>query len=1108
MYSSLLSQAMDGNTIQESMPSSVLSDTIRKRWLETLGSLEPEKLDRRLLWDHLNPTKLNSLLRNVEDGYSDLASEWSVDIDGIPWAIALDNICKAIQAHKNQHLSEPEGDTTGFEVAQLPFRDLWQPAVEWAVVELRRRLDPLIGVGIHDNVFNHLGYSLLARFCSVAEYVLWDLFNVERAPSELLLAYRGTKADGSSSPVRDRYQQFIQRHRGDGLALLLREFPVLGYLLGNVLVFWLDSNEEMLLRVHQDRKFLLDIFNIPADASLDSIRQGLSDHHCGGRTVAILTFKLNSNTWKVVYKPRDMGIDEAYQQVLVDLNKNSGLSPLKTLKILKRQNYGYMEFVEHRLCQDQQELKRFYYNAGRLCAILYALGCIDCHHENLIADGDQLVLIDTETLFEPTVVDHVANASQSKPSKPPSDLHKRFGDSILRSGLVPYWWFFGVEKYALDMSALGIASPVHEHEFVSGWVGLNTDGMLRTRVKKAAFLPTSLPVGIGKANPLQQHIEDLVRGFKEQSYNLIQRRSDWLRPGGALDRFVGLPRRIVLRATQVYFSIQIQQLQAQALRSTLSQGMKLEQLARFFLLAETRPKHWPIFAAEVRQMEQLDIPYFIHQIDNSQLPLPDGIGVIDDFMKTNGLQSSRQRLADLDEDAIAFQVHLIEGAIQSQVLRVHCHLPYEIRTQSGVNSLALSASDRLREALNIGRKLVDLAFQNDHKQPEWLGFDLAADGDKFLFRPLEMSLYSGSIGIAVFFACLNQSQTQASGVPRVEGLRKMVQDVLRSLTELTVRTEDGKLLRWWRDQPMGLAGSGGQLLALMAMDRIGVAPDGFATGCELACQLLEGLRETYIVNASRLDLLSGVAGLIGPLLLLNTAKSVQLAKLAGDRLVETQGEVGGWGDSNSKSAPFLQGFFHSTAGMVAALAQLYQHTEKLHYRDAALKALAYERKQFTVRMENSAQTHFDGTNNANGVMDNLYHKAAEIGFSRLCLMNTDLWDSTAEQEVRMAMETIGRIALPVDHICCGSFGQVAILRLAHQRLDNEMWRVMSDRIESSSLDENLKRAGKFRLLGTPEANQMQPGFMTGLSGIGMILLDDENSLRMIRTLLSAGLLME
>ncbi|MGO9340395.1 MAG: type 2 lanthipeptide synthetase LanM, partial [Terracidiphilus sp.] len=619
LYSSLLHQAI-GTGGPQSAPSSLLSERIRKAWLQALGSLEPEKLDRRLRWDDLGPTKLNAILNDAEGNFSKPSLDESAYPTGTPWILALEKICEAIQASEDRPPQEP-GDDTCSERSQLPFCDLWQPAIEWAVQELRRRMGSLLDVQPRDRIFNDLGHHLLARFCFVGEHALLELFNAERGAGAVVLEYFRSKEDGSSPPAREHYQGFIERQRRDGLASLLREFPVLGRMLGSVLVFWFESSSEMLLRVHRDRNLLREAFDIPTDASLDLIQQSLSDHHRGGRTVAILTFASHVNSRKVVYKPRDMGVDEAYQQALVDLNNNSILPPFKTLKILARQDYGYMEFVQHRLCRDEQETERFYYNAGRLSAVLHILGCTDCHHENLIADGDQLVLIDTETLLEPTAANHIENASKSRSSRRLSDLQKKFDNSILRSGLIPSWTLVGAEKHAIDMSALGIDPPADEHELVGGWLAVNSDGMLRGRVKAPATLPTSLPVGIGNANPLPQHIKHFLEGFKDQSVNLVRRRGEWLGPGGIFDRFAGLPRRIVLRATRVYLSIQIQQLQAEALRSELSQGMRLEQLARLFLTAETRPKNWPVFAAEMRHMEQLDIPYFVHQTDGSQLPL-------------------------------------------------------------------------------------------------------------------------------------------------------------------------------------------------------------------------------------------------------------------------------------------------------------------------------------------------------------------------------------------------------------------------------------------------------------------------------------------------------
>ena len=129
-----------------------------------------------------------------------------------------------------------------------------------------------------------------------------------------------------------------------------------------------------------------------------------------------------------------------------------------------------------------------------------------------------------------------------------------------------------------------------------------------------------------------------------------------------LNEFQGLRRRIVLRATRVYFSIQRQQLQPASLRDPIAHSIKLEQLAKSFLLAESKPLHWPVFAAEVRQMQQLDIPFFTHAIDSDILDLDENATPLRAYIGTSGLQAARQRLRSLDNDEIGFQLKLIRGS--------------------------------------------------------------------------------------------------------------------------------------------------------------------------------------------------------------------------------------------------------------------------------------------------------------------------------------------------------------------------------------------------------------------------------------------------------------
>src|SRR5262249_14760705 len=151
-----------------------------------------------------------------------------------------------------------------------------------------------------------------------------------------------------------------------------------------------------------------------------------------------------------------------------------------------------MEYVPHNVCVSEQELCSFYRNAGRLTAILYLLGCSDCHNENLIAHRDQLLLVDAESLFQGTPF---MRNTDRRSSAVRNRLWDLIGNSVVRIGLLPQWHFSGDERTPHDVSALGIQPPQSEYEQGIGWIGLNTDGMVSSRVERAACLPTSLPVG-------------------------------------------------------------------------------------------------------------------------------------------------------------------------------------------------------------------------------------------------------------------------------------------------------------------------------------------------------------------------------------------------------------------------------------------------------------------------------------------------------------------------------------------------------------------------------------------------------------------------------------
>ncbi|QNI84247.1 type II lanthionine synthetase [Synechococcus sp. PROS-7-1] len=1056
-----------------------------QQWLDLIAPDEPHKLERRLAWDRWADSNAFGEWLSAPPQLKTSHSK--------AWQQALSRCQGWLQGAWDQPLQPVQASE------QRPFVDLWLPIREGAAAELHAALERSAGLDrIAPNVVDQLADSLLNRLCAIGDQVLWDQFNTGRTPGAMLLAHLGSAGDGEGPPVRELYTRFITTHRRDGLQSLLTTFPVLGRFIGTVVTLWHQGSLEMLERIQNDRSILANNCSIPSDWCLQAVQQGLSDPHRGGRAVAILSFTSpdRSNTKLLVYKPKDMGVDAAYQALIEDLNTHSELPPLRSLVVQTCDGYGYMEHVAHTLCANAEELERYYCNAGRLTALLHLLGCTDCHHENLIASGDQLVLIDTETLLEADLPDHIQAAAESAEHQEPSDLQQRFRGSVLRSGLLPQWWFIGQGKQAIDISALGIAPPAKEEITMAGWLGINSDGMMPGRINRAAECPTSLPVGFGNTNPLSEHLEPFCAGFRLQAQQFLQLREPWLSPESPLERFAGLPRRIVLRATRVYFALQRQQLEASALRTEEAQALCLEQLSRSFLLAESKPLHWPVFAAERQQMQRLDIPFFTHPIDRDGLELDENGAVLPGFIETSGLASARNRLRAFNAAEIDFQERLIRGAVQARVLKQRQEgRPANAHNQQAETAQPAPAITAVEAASTIAQMLLDLAIRDPQGQIEWLGMDLGADGESFSFGPVDLSLYGGSIGIACL---LKRLQSLGSAPAEVEAIQAAI---LKPLHDLVGQSHGDGLRRWWRDQSLGLSGCGGILLALREIGET-----------DLAAQLLEGAQPRFIKSDQQWDVIGGCAGLIGPLLRLESTRAIELAVLAGDRLLETQDEDGSWRQSTRHSG--LLGFSHGTAGYAAALALLHQSTGKERFLKAALKSVKHERSHFHADAGNWPDFRFQQTpEEGPAYMVSWCHGAPGIALGRACLWGTDLWDDQCAEELSIALETTASIKQPgMDHLCCGTLGLMVLLRdlaqgpwLVNERV-KQLAMAQANHLKRQALDRCQGTEPQLRCFGTQEGNLVLPGFFTGLSGMALALLEDRDSQCAANTLLSAGLL--
>jgi type 2 lantibiotic biosynthesis protein LanM len=195
----------------------------------------------------------------------------------------------------------------------------------------------------------------------------------------------------------ERHRFFLASLRkSDKAWALLCDYPVLGRLALSTAEMWVETSLELLMHLCSDLPLLQEQFGVDDLGLVCEVESGAGDAHHGGRTVAIVRF---SSGFALVYKPRPMHVDLHMQNVLDWINQHGDQPPFRTVGVLARDGYGWMEFVQAKACSSEKELRCYYARLGGLIALLFALEAVDFHAENIIAAGDQPILVDLESLL-------------------------------------------------------------------------------------------------------------------------------------------------------------------------------------------------------------------------------------------------------------------------------------------------------------------------------------------------------------------------------------------------------------------------------------------------------------------------------------------------------------------------------------------------------------------------------------------------------------------------------------------------------------------------------------------------------------------------------------
>ena len=482
----------------------------------------------------------------------------------------------------------------------LPFQEVLLPFLLSARSALRRRSDstlallgPAAAIALDRQLLGHLSFV-----SSLALGQYFYLFRFDRAPASAIEAIWEIRP-----PSKQIYYAFVQHMRDGGLRQFFREYPVLARLLSNSVDQWIKNSADLCSR------FILDLPDLERllgwqtgrrPVTVEFLRTDLSDRHSGGQSVIEVGV---SRSQTVIYKPRSVGPEQAYNAFLGRLNEQDVALPLHTLRTLDRGTYGWMEVVRAEPCHSKAEVRRFYARAGMTLAALYAMSVTDIHFENLIAYGEHPVIVDLETLLgsrEPSALGPDASQDQVSPSF-----------NVLSTGLLPRWQT-APDGHLFDLSGLGADEMQDPGIRGLAWESINTDTM-RLVPDKGLSVSGSHRARLDDTLPsVRDHLATLVSGFNSAWTRLRLRRRAISADIPLRAQFEGIELRTLLRSTTTYTRLQLRLLHPEFLRDGIDRSLELEWLARP-LTGTGRPSHdrRRVYEIERSAMENLDVPRFV-----------------------------------------------------------------------------------------------------------------------------------------------------------------------------------------------------------------------------------------------------------------------------------------------------------------------------------------------------------------------------------------------------------------------------------------------------------------------------------------------------------------
>lgn len=502
---------------------------------------------------------------------------------------------------------------------------------------------------------------------------------------------------------------------------------------------------EMIERIQVNHSELMKkFFKGEHNVFIEEIQLGLGDSHRGGRTVASITF---TNGKKLIYKPRNLGAEIGFSCYSKAMNEGMSLKEkaLYEIELLDCGEYGFIEFISQKECEDEQQLERYYYRSGVLMAMLYSLNAKDIHHENLIAHGEYPVMIDLEALFH-SKLEHKDIENEKTAYEVAIDS---IDDSVYSIGLLPMHL---VNPYDKENGSVDISGFGGEEQQVSPFKILKIQNKDTDEIclQKSTYIiepQKNVAKYHGVVAKASDYRDFIMKGF-DDAYCFIMKHKIGLM-ASMKEWFCDVNTRIIYRPTYLYTKLMFTSSHPDFMREKAHRYVLLHRMAY-----KVKKQESQIVASEIRDMMMGDVPFFEVNIHT---------GVMRNSAKEVFPLSFKKTPFVLVEDKmnnfslrdLQTQKVIIDNAFLSKNVEDYRNVWL---TQTEWTKIPTTNIPYLQMAEAIGKKLLKEAKQawvQGEQELSWVNFTPIGDSHiNYEFGPVEGDLYSGTSGIGLFFLYL------------------------------------------------------------------------------------------------------------------------------------------------------------------------------------------------------------------------------------------------------------------------------------------------------------------------------------------------------------------